>query len=111
MSSKIEKYYTHTKEGHNKDYRMIIDFSTLTLECHWGPIGGTKQIDRYKTENMTELTDLINEKHLRRIDHGYTDASATSIAPSKKYYSDDISAEQDFYSDVADLIAAEAVSS
>ena len=101
MSSGIlQKYYTHTKEGQNKDYRMVINFSDLTLECHWGPIGGTKQIDRYKKENMTELTDLINEKHLRRIDHGYIDDSEAFRLAS-------VEVSGDFASEIADLIAAE----
>jgi hypothetical protein len=101
MSSGIlQKYYTHTKEGKNKDYRMVINFSDLTLECHWGPIGGTKQVDRYKMETMKELTNLINEKHLRRLDHGYTDTTSSLK---------DLGVEVpiDFASDIADLVAAE----
>lgn len=93
-SGLIEKYYTHTTEGHNKDYRMIIDYNGLVLECHWGPIGGAKQIDRYTTRTTEELDMLIIEKHNRRMSHGYTDmgASATkAYNPSIYAYSVDIS--------------------
>jgi len=96
----VEKYYVNTDGKHNKDYRMVIRFSELSLECHWGRIGDTKQVDRYKTETMKELTDLINEKHLRRLDHGYTDVTS-SLKDSV------VEVPIEFASDIADLVAAE----
>lgn len=93
-SGLIEKYYTHTTEGHNKDYRMIIDYDALTLECHWGPIGGPKQIDRYAARTTEELDSLIIEKHNRRMSHGYTDMGASLARaqnPSIYVYSVDVS--------------------
>lgn len=96
----IEKYYTHTTEGHNKDYRMVIDYDALTLECHWGAIGGPKQIDRYAAGTVAELDALIIEKHNRRIKHGYTDMGAFgSSTPSPSIYAYSV--------DVAEMVEAE----
>lgn len=85
MITVVEKYYTHTTEGHNKDYRMVIDYSANTLECHWGPIGGAKQVDRYATRSREELDNLIAEKHMRRLHHGYVDMGMTAKESSGGY--------------------------
>lgn len=94
--SRIEKYYTHTTEGHNKDYRMVIDYSANTLECHWGPIGGAKQVDRYATHSREELDLLIVEKHKRRLKHGYADMGMTLAGRSSVYTLD-----------ISEMVAAE----
>lgn len=94
----IRKYYSHTTEGHSKDYLMIVDVSNGTLECHWGPIGGTKQVDHYSVSNISELRDLVEEKHHRRIAHGYVD-HGTDETPT--------TTPNEFNIDVAEMIAAE----
>jgi hypothetical protein len=71
--AEIRKYYTNTTGGHNKDYLMIVDFERCTLECHWGPIGKAKTIDRYTTDSEEKIRDLVAEKHDRRIAHGYVE--------------------------------------
>lgn len=93
MGSVVEKYYTHTTEGHNKDYRMFVDYGAMTLECHWGPIGGAKQVDKYALSTKEELDALVVEKHVRRLKHGYTDMGmkiATGTVQSAVVYELDI---------------------
>lgn len=93
-----ETYYTNTTGGHNKEYLMVLDQDALTLTCTWGPIGGTKQTDRYQVKTAQELLTLEQEKHVRRLKHGYS-----LITQSR-------SDESDFLSDLNDLREAERIS-
>lgn len=67
-----ERYYTCTTGGHNKDYLFMMDDDRLIATATWGPIGGEKQVDKYKVANVDELTSLAGEKHARRLKHGYS---------------------------------------
>lgn len=95
-----ETYYTNTTGGHNKDYLMVMDDETLTLTCTWGPIGGTKQVDKYESTNAQELYSLETDKHNRRLRHGYTIVTKNSFESSNS----------EFVNDLRDLIAAERLS-
>lgn len=92
-----ETYYTNTTGKHNKDYLMVMDDSTMTLTCTWGPIGGSKHVDRQTLANAAELYNLEIEKHARRMKNGY------SLVSQNSFNTD--SAE--FASDLRDLVAAE----
>lgn len=94
-----ETYYTNTTGGHNKDYLMVSDYEKFVLTCTWGPIGGTKQTDRYEVKTAQELMTLEEEKHARRIKHGYTLITQNRFDQT----------ESEFLLDVSDLRAAERI--
>lgn len=95
-----ERYYTCTTDGHNKDYLFMMDTDRLVATATWGPIGGDKQVDKYKASNVDELNALAEEKHARRLRHGYkVEWTREGLAS--------VSAE--FEADLRDMLAAERI--
>ena len=95
-----KRYYTNTTDGHNKDYLIEYDTERCFVTTTWGPIGGTKQVDRYKADSEEHTMLIVEEKHTRRLKHGYTisDISIDTYA-------------SDFASDLNDMIEAERLAS
>lgn len=75
-----ERYFANTIGGHNKDYRMVIDWDSNTLDCIWGPIDGSKRHDHFTPETEQDLTNLVSEKVNRRFRNGYSLISCTDMS-------------------------------
>lgn len=97
----VQRYYRNTSGGHNKEYTLTYDETALKVVAEWGPIGGTKQTDTYRADTLGDLRAIVDEKHNRRMKHGYillsTNEAGGTYAVSSK----------DFDADLQDLIAAE----
>ena len=101
--SVIERYYQNTKGSHNKDYQITVDYASSTVTCTWGPIGGHKTVDVYPCKNAQDADAVVREKHTRRIKHGYSLISSSSV---------DYAAEVSdmFADDIRDMLEAERIS-
>lgn len=68
-----EYYFTNTTAGHNKDYRITVDFSRMTVTSEWGPIGGTKATRTLTFRSNAEMEECVRGKRERRLRRGYTE--------------------------------------
>lgn len=65
-------YYTNTKPGHNKDYEIMVDDSTMIITTRWGKIGGPKTESSVVYSNNRSLMTALSNHMSKRAARGYT---------------------------------------
>ncbi len=99
-----EYYFTNTNPGHNKDYRIKVDFARNTVTSIWGPIGGTKAERTLYFDNLAEMEECVRGKRERRLRRGY----AEQIEPNAEgIYVIESVVPNEFKADISDMLAAE----
>jgi hypothetical protein len=116
MGKTRELYWTNTKAGHNKDYKVVVNLETFAVTSTWGPIGGHHSTRSVTCGSLLGALELMRGKRTRRLERGYdleydrvidTDAApAPAPRPPVEYMG-----KSDFIADLVDLRAAEKISS